>query len=550
MKFLKKKMILILCLIFAFGFVGCGDAEVPPVSGKQELKGSIVIALPLAGKDQQITQAVIDAYTSINPKVKIEYKAISNDDYKSYLETPLSSDDLSSVPFDIVMNNVIPSFLNTKKFVDFSQYLYEENPYYDNQIWADTMDEIAYQPKGAHGEIYSLSFGNTHVVFAYNKDIIKAAGVDESEFETWDGFIGACEKIAASGVTPLAIAGDMDSFYGRQMCWIVSAYVDQYFRSVAEDVHAQSSDWNYDSRLDSVWQYAPYPTLTDGMTEEETAAAWREAYYNDSFTTYTANELRTLKAMQDGELGPISKKYQNMLANLAEVFPKYTLPNFTSTDSPSTISKFLNQDAAITLQQAYYTYSSYLQRGKPFNIGFFDFPAMSSNQRYEELKDYGPDCNYTRSIGGSLGNYGIVNKSTAQTQLCIDFMMFWSSKQGQEADIAMREAIEAPMLTVPLVKGVEVPESLLFGFEPLTFRGSAESNPAQLFARGIKNESYSMSAYQRNVTALFKTSLTYNDINQFSVKMQKDIKDNLYRYLALRGYDSECLQNVSANPFI
>ena len=53
------------------------------------------------------------------------------------METPLSSNDLSDVPFDIVMNNTVPSFLNSKKFVDYSQYIYEENPYYDDLIWAD-----------------------------------------------------------------------------------------------------------------------------------------------------------------------------------------------------------------------------------------------------------------------------------------------------------------------------------------------------------------------------------------------------------------------------
>ena len=550
MKLYKKIALVLLSVILAVSAAACDDGNTPVVGGKEELKGNIVLALPLAGQDQQIIQGVIDAYQTINPKVKIEYRAISNDDYKSYLETPLSSNDLSDVPFDIVMNNTVPSFLNSKKFVDYSQYIYEENPYYDDLIWADTMDEVAYPAKGPQGEIFNLSFGNTHVVFAYNKDITDAAGVNPSEFETWDGFVGACEKIAAIGKTPLAIAGDMDSFYGRQMCWIVNAYVDQYFRSVAETAHAQPGDWNYDSRIDGDWTYAPYPALTDDMTENEVAAAWRDAYYNDSFTQYTVNELRTLKALQENALGPVDKKYQNMLANLAEVFPKYALPNFTSNDSPGMISKFMTGEAAITLQQAYYVYSSYLQRGEPFEIGFFDFHAMSSNQRYAELKDYGPDCSYTRSIGGSLGNYGIVNKNTEQTRLCIDFMMFWSSKQGQEADIAVREALGAPLLTVPLVKGVEVPESLLFGFEPMEFKGSADNNPAQLFARGIRNESYSMSAYQRNATELFRTTPDYAAISAFGSKMQGDITSNIYRYLALRGYDPECLLNVSANPFI
>ena len=173
MKLYKKIALVLLSIILAVSAAACDDGNTPVVGGKEELKGNIVLALPLAGQDQQIIQGVIDAYQTINPKVKIEYRAISNDDYKSYLETPLSSNDLSDVPFDIVMNNTVPSFLNSKKFVDYSQYIYEENPYYDDLIWADTMDEVAYPANGPQGEIFNLSFGNTHVVFAYNKENVR-----------------------------------------------------------------------------------------------------------------------------------------------------------------------------------------------------------------------------------------------------------------------------------------------------------------------------------------------------------------------------------------
>ena len=259
--------------------------------------------------------------------------------------------------------------------------------------------------------------------------------------------------------------------------------------------------------------------------------------------------MRLLKAIEEDELGPINKKYQNLLANLAQVLPRYTLPNFTSNTSPGMIAKFFNQEAAITLQQVYYVYNQHVQRGKPFNLQFFDFPAMSANQDYEELKDYGPDVNYTRSYGGALGNFGIVNKNTEQTRLCIDFMKFWSSPQGFAADFAMREALGAPLLNKPLVKGVEIPESLLHGYEPLPFKGSPSSNPALKFATGLSGESYSHAAYQRYAITLFDKTPTYSTISSFASRMQNDIKTNMYNYFATRGYDPECLLDVSANPF-
>lgn len=530
----------------------CGRANPSsPAGGQSELQGDITLALPWGGADMMIIQGVMNAYMDINPKVNMRYKFVATEEYPQYMNTSLSTDDLNNLDFDIILSGLVSSSLkNSKKLVDYAQYLSDENPYYDDQVWMDTMDPIAYPAQGSKGEIFALSFDNTHIVFAYNKEITDAAGVDPSEFETWDGFVGACAKIQAYGKVPLAMAGDQESFSSRMMGWLMSVYVDQYFRDTAELAHAQPGDWNYNPRVDAGWEYAPYPEITENMTEEDVAAAWNAAYYNDSSQQYTKNELRVLKALRDDEVGPINKKYQNMLANIAEVLPKYTLPNFTALNSGNMISRFLNQDAAITLQQAYYVYTNYLQRNKPFEIGFFDFPPMSANQRFPELKDYGPDCDYTRSVGGALGSIGIINKNTAQTRLCIDFMKFWSSRQGQYASFDTRKALGEPLLTVPNVKGVEVPEELLFGYEPMVFKGSADSNPASMFAKGLNYESYTLSAFQRNITGLFASTPDYSAISLYGTTMQREIKDNMYRYFALRGYSPDCLSNVAANPFI
>ena len=561
-----KRVVKLICVLFvaifacSLAFACNRKPDTPkPDSGSKELKGNIKIFLPIAGDEKTVIESVIASYTALHPKVKIEYRVGETSTYFEYCRTQLSSNDLSSVEFDIINAGQLSKFMNSTKFVDYSQYLAEENPYYDNKVWGDTFEPAAIDTKSSSGEIFCLNFENTQVLFAYNKTVTDELGIKKSDFETWDGFVAACAKIKEKypDKAPLALSGNKESFYGRQMAWMLGMYTDQYFRSVADYAHSRKEgenyDWNYNPRTDESWVYNPYPELTEGMTDEQIKAAWEKAYNNDSPTIYNYNILRLLKGIKDDDLGPINKKYQNMLANIAELVPKYTLPNFTSLDSGYMISRFVNGDAFITLQQADYVYNSYLQRkengGANFEIDFFDFPAMSANTRFPELADYGPDCDYTRSYGGSRGSYAVVNKNPEQARLCMDFMMYWTSIEGQQTALSTKEALGTPQLTTPLIKGVVVPEVLRYGVAEIPWRGSASQNPAEFFSRALKGETYSLTAFETNITNLFDSEINYNAIKKYGEKMQNDMKSNLWRYLQMQGYSADCLEDVRANPF-
>ena len=56
MKLYKKIALVLLSVILAVSAAACDDGNTPVVGGKEELKGNIVLALPLAGQDQQIIQ--------------------------------------------------------------------------------------------------------------------------------------------------------------------------------------------------------------------------------------------------------------------------------------------------------------------------------------------------------------------------------------------------------------------------------------------------------------------------------------------------------------
>lgn len=570
-KIIKKCCVLLAGLLSVCTIFGCSEKPntpiVPTPTGKEELKGTINIYLPIAGDEKTVIESVMDSYRQLHPKVQFNYKIGETSSYFDDCRTKLSANDLSSVEYDIINAGQLTKFMNTTKLVDYSQYLAQENPYNDNQIWSETLEPAAIDTKSSNGEIFCLNFENTQVLFAYNKTLIEEynKGVSEedkiveSDFETWNGLLEVCAKLKEKypDKAPLGIAGNKESFYGRQMAWILGVYTDQYFRQTAELVHSQKAgdkyDWNYNPRIDEDWVYNPYPNIEEGMTEDEINEAWEKAYNNDSPSVYNYNVLRLLKALQDDEVGPINKKYQNMLANLAEAFPKYTLPNFTSLDSGNMIAEFINGKAIITLQQADFVYNSYLQRKKTganlFEIDFFDFPSMQSNQKFDELKDFGPDCSYTRSYGGSRGSYAIVNKNPEQTRLCIDFMMYWTSLEGQEVGLATKESLGTPQLTTPLVKGLEVPETLRYGVKEIPWRGSAEQNPATFFSRAIKGETYSLTAFETAITNLFGSAIDYAALENYGNIMQAHIKNNLYRYVQAQGFAIDCLNDVTANPF-
>ncbi len=78
-----------------------------------------------------------------------------------------------------------------------------------DQFWADNnLDKVI--PAGVktaavyNGKIHLIPM-NVHIVgFFYNPKVMEKAGVKEMP-KTWDEFLAACEKIKASGVTPIAL---------------------------------------------------------------------------------------------------------------------------------------------------------------------------------------------------------------------------------------------------------------------------------------------------------------------------------------------------------
>lgn len=82
------------------------------------------------------------------------------------------------------------------------------------------------------GKIYAAPYNVPYSVIIYNKAVFDAAGVDK-EPETFDEFLDACEKIKASGATPIMLKND--SWAG--FIWfqaLIASYEPQLYQDICD----------------------------------------------------------------------------------------------------------------------------------------------------------------------------------------------------------------------------------------------------------------------------------------------------------------------------
>lgn len=554
---LKKAGSLALAAALSVTLAACGPKTEQNTPTDDALEGTINIYLPMGQKEEVAFTAMVNEYMKENTGVTVNLITENSANISTYnqaLSTQLSKD-TSDITYDIVVNNSVTQYFSDNKFVDFGNYLSQENPYADDQVWSEVLMEPAYRSNGTNGEVYSLSFESNQMVFFYNKDIFRRAGLTDdgtSEGEpvtpkTWDELVEFAKKISETTqegkenekYIGFAISGNTESFQSTYMGWLIRIYADQYFRGLINDVRAQENDYCYNARIDKDWQYKPYPSDYTGVSEEE---AFQLAISNDSPSNVTANDVRVLSMLMNDEVGPNTPKYKDLLNNLLKLIPAYTNENFFSCDQGTALSYFWNGQAGIYFGGAdiLKDYMQYFEGS--LDIGFFYCPPME-----QSLSDPAgaPDVTITRGLGGPQGFYGIINKSQKQSNLCVDFMMYWASPAGQkvifDSYLEQNWYINGSLY----INGLDIPDEI-FPAKDIIFQGECDLNPVQIVARGLGAEPQSIRAFQTNIVSLFKAEQT---IDEYATKMQESLKRYVSAYCALKGYDSECYKNPERNPF-
>lgn len=539
MKMMKKVLALSLAVLMVFTILGgCTDPvatnptkasgnlgnsgpATQPTPGesqpshKEPLRGTINLSFPM-GDEREVFEAVANAYMDINPGVSVIINDIDSNSYATWLTAQLSS---NSTQADIVINNMVSQYFGAGKFVDYANYLTQENPYADNQMWMDTLEEAAYRPTGSDQSIMNLNVDSTQLQWFYNKEIFEELNIEVPT--TWEELVEVCDIIQKAGYVPIATSGNAESFWLLDMGWLIRIYTDQYFRDYEELVHAQKGDYCFDPDVDLDWTYNPNDIL------------------NDLPSNYTTNDLRVLKLLQEGTIGPNTDKFKDMLSNFAEVFPKYCQEGFFGMDRYSAHSLFFTGKAAMTfgLGDFYYEYFNAFDgvaEENKLDLGTFWSPAMTGEYVAVET---------TRSLGGPQGFLGVINKSQEQNDLVMDFMMFYSAPSTQ----TMRLQVMVETGWIPKgpvnVKGVELPEE--YAFMDVGYVGECDLNPMTMIARGLGDEPTSVRAYQTNIQQFMQGKMS---LDEYASTMQKTLQDAIIKYLKMYQYSADALDDVTKDP--
>lgn len=526
---MNKRVYKILRQIVLALLIGCITVSFFGCAGSGGSTGQTLVLAWDFGVEEPVWRTLADEYEKLNPGVKITLDQKEGSTYDTWLSNQLT---VGTPTADIVINNGVSSFYSKDKFVDFSQYLNKPNPYAEDAVWKTLMEKVAYpQSSGAsNGQVYSLNPEQVITAWFYNKDLFEQYQVEEKVGKSvqdwnWDDLIVACEHLSANGIIPLAIGGDYASFWSWQFGWLYRVYTDQYFRDMEELVVAQPGDYLYDEELQTSWFFD------------------KEDKFNDTEEGYIVNKIRLAQLVEDGVVGPSHPKFQDMVKNLSRLVPEYVPENFTSLKPDDAVKYFLREEAAIYIDlMSFYagierTFDDNGVEG--FEVGVFQYPPMTSQTSGVET-----GVDYTRDTGGASGYYGVINKNKKQSDLAMDFLMFFASPQGQTVylDAMARENI-APQ-GISLIYNVDMPEKWVGKYD-VEFQGSADSNPLAGFSRGFMDEAEGVRQYVELSQQYYGSG---GDLIAYCNALQENCVTSVPYWLRSMQYRTDATDDPSLDP--
>ncbi|MBP1988598.1 ABC-type glycerol-3-phosphate transport system substrate-binding protein [Paenibacillus eucommiae] len=425
------------------------DATPGAETEKKQYSGEIVISLDNTSAEG--FASLQEAYKKVQPDVKLvwEPKGGPGTDYPSVLGTMLAA---GTPRPDIVAGAYMPTY---DKFLNFDKYRYQTNPYTGNK-WDEDLDFNFWVGKNAKGERSVLTTQSVHIMWFYNKDIFNKLNLVPPT--NWDEMVEVSKKISDAGIIPIA------SSYGYKVpLWMNEIYMDQFTRDWHDLVRAQPGDYNYDDDVDGTFVADP----------------------NDPFINlkYNFNQARFYKGIKDGTIRFDTPEVAELVTNMAKLFPKYAQKDFFVSNDDYPL--FLQQKAAMIidgtwslptvkkdmenlndpkrLEELQIKDSGAL---KPFEWGTFENPPMVGSLVQ------GP----VRSVESATGEYiSIVDKNQEQSDMVLDFVMFWLSKPGYQAWVDGQVKANKFIPGGPImIKGVEVPEDIKELFGNVKMLGNAE----------------------------------------------------------------------------
>lgn len=246
---MKKRtlwLLLSLLVIISMVLVACAPAEVKEEAPEEPEQINILfhagVAEPTApdaevapGEIRQVAmQEIVDAYMELHPNVNVEFYRFPGayEELNEWMVARMTAQDSPDI-FTMDSQWLWP-FVGKDWFYEFDDWLAEPNPYQpDYETWGDQFEQEAlWSQIGPDGDTYGVAMDGARIIFVYNKDHFKEAGIEE-EPRTWAEFQDAWEKLEAAGYFGMGVS--------RRFHWFMGSI---YIQGELDDIYALDEDGN------------------------------------------------------------------------------------------------------------------------------------------------------------------------------------------------------------------------------------------------------------------------------------------------------------------
>ena len=172
-----------LAVTAGLGLTGCAGAAGPAEPQSQDGKTRLTVSVWNYEGTPEF-KALFDGYEAANPDVDIEPVDILADDYPQKVTTMLAGGDTTDV---LTMKNVIDyaRYANNGQLQEINGVV--DTVGKDDLAWLDAFD--------IDGKYYAAPYRQDFWLLYYNKELLKAAGVEEPKDLTWDEYTALAQKL-------------------------------------------------------------------------------------------------------------------------------------------------------------------------------------------------------------------------------------------------------------------------------------------------------------------------------------------------------------------
>ena len=185
----KFTAFLSLLLVLLMMTTGCGSKP-SSSSAAESPNGVTTISLGLWGTGDEIKreQELVDSFMKANPKIKVKLVYKDWDSYWTWLTAQAAAKDLPDIYK--IDPAYLPQYADLGALKDLTD-LIKKNNYDLSNYSKSVLDSLS-----SNGKLVALPRDANTVVFAYNKDMLKKAGIPEpSEEITWDQVVEMAKKL-------------------------------------------------------------------------------------------------------------------------------------------------------------------------------------------------------------------------------------------------------------------------------------------------------------------------------------------------------------------